>query len=372
MASLANVTQEKIIETLTRCDEIGVEAFLVASGYADSVRYQIRHGGRRYPSKAILGVAAGLRARDFFGGVAQTVPTLRRLGFQIREGRKVVKNVGLTEILKRIPSHARREFPSLPFEPAAYFASGSNRPGEIRGLASVGQDIGVAVPHLNEEAIRELENLAGSDLQVFVDSGAFSEVEWTPEGFRTVSEITDRDWAKILALYLRLAKSLGSQVWVVAPDRVGDQIETLRRLRQWAPELQEIARNGARVLCPVQKGVLGQSTFFGFALSSTGIDMIPALPCKKAATTVEECARFCEEVRPAHVHLLGLGVRNRNAPAFIDSVGSSSVSLDSNWICANVGRKPRRRLYTRARDIAKSLVSSPPLVAELAMLISFS
>ena len=64
-----------------------------------------------------------------------------------------------------------------------YFASGSNHAGEIQALDSVDHSIGVTAPKLNEAAIQAVE--ASTDVPVFLDSGAFGEVEF-PAGVPTV------------------------------------------------------------------------------------------------------------------------------------------------------------------------------------------
>lgn len=185
-AELATVDRAAVLEAIRECDRVGMHAFLETHGYRPSLRYQLRHKGRSYPSKAVLGVAAGLESSEFFGGAAVVVRHLLRLGFQVREGRRVVTELGLLELARAERGGGPDVFglPELPAEPAAWFASGSNRAGEIRGLGIVGQDVGVAAPEILGRAPAEaaLLELAGSDVQVFVDSGAFSEVEFTAQG----------------------------------------------------------------------------------------------------------------------------------------------------------------------------------------------
>lgn len=363
------ISRHDVLAALGDCDREGKAAFLAARGYGDSLRYHLRHNGRSYPSKAILGAAAGLDSADFFGGARETVSLLKRLGFEVRNASSgaVVDRDGLEEIRVHMVDAGFDDpapmWPELPVEPSAYFASGTNRPAEIAALGKVGADVGVAAPEISAEGERELLELAGSDVLVFVDSGAFSEVRFDAElgGFRVVKEITDADWRDRLALYRRLAERLGSQLYCVAPDQVGSQEVTIERLTRYAGQIRELAELGARIMVAVQKGALSQAAFAERVDAVLGFSTwIPALPCKKAATTPAEVAAFVAERRPAHVHLLGLGVRNARirdylAP-FADS--SSSVSLDSCWIAANVGREKRRdgsirpRRYTLARDVA--------------------
>jgi len=143
------VTRARVLEVLAECDELGAADFLQQHGYRDAVRFHLRHDGRSYPSKAVLGVAAGLDASEFFGGARGTVAHLGRLGFYVR-------NSATGEIVDPTLEGLRRDliaagldvaesaWPEPAVTPAAYFLSGSNRPAEIRGLGIAGADVGVA------------------------------------------------------------------------------------------------------------------------------------------------------------------------------------------------------------------------------------
>lgn len=258
------------------------------------------------------------------------------------------------------------------------FASGSNRPADIRGFASIGHAIGVTASELSENAIREIEALAGTGIAVFVDSGAFSEIEFTSEGPCVVRPINELGWNERFALYARLARALGSQVYLVAPDRIGDQEHTLSLLTQRARELASLAALGAVVLVPIQKGLLSQADFFAAVSEVLSFPFTPAIPSKKNATTMVELEAFVRDVHPASIHLLGLGPNNVKASRALGIIETMSpgcrVSLDANKIAANVGRKPLRRL-TAARDRAAQLIASGVSgflsVQELGILLAF-
>jgi hypothetical protein len=378
-----SASREDILAAIALCDELGQSAFLELHGYRDSVRYHLRHDGRSYPSKAILGVALDLKSADFFGGARETVRMLGELGFHVRNSStgEMVDELGLeairTAMIKAGFDDPAPAWPTLPVAPSAYFASGSNRPGEIAALGKIGADIGVAAPELSEAAIVELEKLAGSDVLVFIDSGAFSEVRFTDAGVEVVKPITDAEWVKRLELYKRLARTLGPSLYCVAPDQVGNQTVTLERLRRYRADLFELRELGARVLVPIQKGKLSQHWFAIKVSQILGTEgWLPAIPCKKAATSPAELREFLETSGPYnHIHLLGLGITNPKvneylAP-FVDlprepwpATRGTSVSLDSCWIAANVGRNQRKdgsvrvRRYTKARDIAARVLKA--------------
>jgi len=362
------VTRQDVLAACAAYDEMGKDEFLAARGYSDAVRYHLRLDGRSYPSKAILGVAAGLTSKEFFGGAAHTVAQLGQLGFHVRNSETgEIVDPGLEALRKRVLAEGlnvgEAAWPNPAVQPTAYFASGSNQPGEIRGLARAGADIGVAVPHLSENSLLELEAVKGSEVQVFVDSGAFSEVKFGPEGCTVVKPMGDDAWQNVLGLYERLAAALGSQLYIVAPDRVGCQQTSLERLERYADRVRALRATGVNILVPVQKGELTQVEFAAAVDEVLGFsDWLPALPCKKAATTAAEVAAFVEGRNPEHVHLLGLGIRSRQLAAYLAPFASSrsSVSLDSCWITANVGLTngpgggPRR--LTKAREVAKKVL----------------
>lgn len=178
-------------------------------------------------------------------------------------------------------TRTRKNTNPLAADGVTYFASGSNHAGEIAGWASIGAPIGVAVNELNEAAIQALEATAGS-VPVFVDSGAFSEVAFTPVP-TVVKPISPAEWDVRLALYLRLAKVLGAALTVVAPDQVAFPGETLGRLSKYRKQVQAIAKAGAKVLVPLQGS--DKVKFWKqakMALNMTERDgLVPALPCKK-------------------------------------------------------------------------------------------
>ena len=372
---------------MAKFDELGRSEFLGLFGFGKSTRYTIRYMGRSYDSKAILGVASGMTAREFSAGAAHTVRVLTRLGFTVRDGTPSAVPAEIRELVAaELGAYPFKEWTAGKVDPAAYFASGCNTAANISAFAAIGHDVGVAYPELRKAGIEALEAVAGSDVQVFVDSGAFSEVEFnaphkcsaksskcksskclgagnfphpTEERFSfvTVKPLSDDYFAELVGTYRRLAVALDRQVHVVAPDKVGDQVETLRRLSVFAEELRELETLGARVLVPVQKGELSQADFWQACLDVLGAgNWIPALPCKKAATTRDEAVAFAAAVKPRAIHLLGLGARNRSAAKFFDGIAAASpgvlIQCDSCLLAAHCNSDRR---YGVARGIGKAL-----------------
>jgi hypothetical protein len=197
----------------------------------------------------------------------------------------------------------------------------------------------VAVSRIREEAIRELLH---SECQVFADSGAFSEVEIGPEGIRIVAPISDLEWRRRIAIYMRLAAALGPKVSVVAPDRVANQQTTLARLSCYRAEMAEVAALGAEVLIPVQNGSLSPVEFYRKAIETSQLDLVPAMPMKKAASSFEDVLAFVQAVRPKRLHLLGMGYEREAARRFVAVLQAVApeleISMDSNRLRAVTGQ----------------------------------
>jgi hypothetical protein len=249
--------------------------------------------------------------------------------------------------------------PGLPLDPAAYFASGCQR-GEVRGFAAIGHDVGVEAGRCNADVEAELGELAGTDIQAFIDSGAYGEFTAKLRG-----ESAPVNWPRVIALYKRVGAVLGDQLHVVAPDCIGDQIETMRRLEEYADDMRELDAMGVRILMPVQRGALSQAEFFALTVEVLGFEPTPAIPCKAAATSVQEVADFVREIQPATVHMLGLGPRRHEAPAYLEAVASAcdwtEVTMDSCLSAAHAGKTngpgggPRR--LTAAAQIVNELAA---------------
>lgn len=219
------------------------------------------------------------------------------------------------------------------------FASGVNEAREIRGFSLARIPVGFSAGHVREEA---KEELLRSDLPLFADSGAFSEVAVTPDGLRVVYPISHQQWIDRLSLYQCLAERHGNKLSLVVPDRVGDQDYTLGLLMQYGAQLRRLAATGARLLVPLQRGALTRKAFYVQACELVGVSLNPALPMKKAGMTHAQVLEFVAEVRPAHVHLLGLGYQRARTKQLVRRLlarsGEITVSLDSNRLRAVVGK----------------------------------
>jgi len=222
-----------------------------------------------------------------------------------------------------------------------YYASGANHPGEIMGYWYAGQPMGVSALELGPRAIDLLVKLPVVPL--FVDSGAFSELDRTTGAFTPMSDAT---WERVLSVYDRLAEREAPTA-LVAPDAVGNQELTLARMREYAPRVQALADKGVEVLVPLQAGELDLGRFWVECQAALGLsdeDLVPAIPSNKKAAPPRQVQAFIQEHQPPRVHLLGLGPKTRTKAgrALLEAIPAISpdtqISLDSNFLQAKLGR----------------------------------
>lgn len=238
-----------------------------------------------------------------------------------------------------------------------YFASGATREPDVLGFADINHPVGVVVSELNAGSVSALLSLAGSDLKIFIDSGAFSEVQIKNKVIKVVRPITEADWRERLAAYRDLAYDLGPQLHVVAPDMVGNQYLTLVRLKRHLEELRQISELKATILVPLQRGDMSQAEMhYIVAEMMEGIDWMPALPCKKAATSAEEILTYCATVKPERVHLLGAGPKSDVVLEVLSTIrATSAVQMDSCLIRSTSGWTNGRNNGPRVLTIAQAI-----------------
>ena len=89
MATFSSVTPQHILQAIAEYDDRGGDAFLGLYGFGPSTGYWLVHEGRRYDSKAVLGVAHKYAtgrvapAEEFSGGEQGAAAVLRKRGFVV-------------------------------------------------------------------------------------------------------------------------------------------------------------------------------------------------------------------------------------------------------------------------------------------------
>lgn len=238
-----------------------------------------------------------------------------------------------------------------PALPPIYFVSGASAPADIRGLARFSVPLGVSLTELSKVALKVLcDHWQMPLLRIFVDSGAFSEIDRTGA---VVRPIDDAAWVKRVTIMHTLAAvfgppaplgDFGPRIWVVAPDKVGDQPETLRRLALHATAMRACLALGARVVVPIQRGAMTAAEFDVACCEALGSEVFTrGIPGNKIAMPPEELEGFLRARRPVSLHLLGVGPRGDSYEPLTGLVrrvlGDVELTCDSNALAASAGRK---------------------------------
>jgi hypothetical protein len=93
MVTWDRVTRDDVLRAMKEYDRLGPEQFFSKHGFAPTTTYELVWEKRRYPPKAVLGVAyefatgKQLGSGDFEGGKSGAVRILGHLGFDIQPRR---------------------------------------------------------------------------------------------------------------------------------------------------------------------------------------------------------------------------------------------------------------------------------------------
>jgi len=81
---------------------------------------------------------------------------------------------------------------------------------------------------------------------------------------------------------------------------------------------------------------------------------VTAIPMRQGATPVNELYACVKKVKPAQVHLLGIGPKNRRLPGVLSEISRLSpktrVSIDANLHRAKVGRDPYAGILASSKE----------------------
>jgi hypothetical protein len=94
MVAWARVTRGDVLRAVEEYDRLGAQRFFSDHGFGPAKSYELVVGDRRYPSKAILGVAYELAtgqrlgSGDFEGGKGGAADVLGKLGFEVEPTRR--------------------------------------------------------------------------------------------------------------------------------------------------------------------------------------------------------------------------------------------------------------------------------------------
>jgi hypothetical protein len=97
MVAWDRVDHDHVLQAIKEYDGLGPERFFSEHGFAPTTTYELAWENRRYPPKAILGVAyefatgRRLASGDFEGGKSGAVKVLGQLGFTVQQKRPPAK-----------------------------------------------------------------------------------------------------------------------------------------------------------------------------------------------------------------------------------------------------------------------------------------
>lgn len=224
----------------------------------------------------------------------------------------------------------------------------------------LGRPVGVAVDRLHGLALAQLDRNHG--VPVFVDSGAFSEVD---ADMNVVAPIGEAEWSRRLDVYERIAKAQGSDAYLVMPDRVGDAAYSLSLLRRYRDRIDRLASMGAQIIVPLQDTRDLAAAHDAVSAILGREDWIPGIPSMKGATEPAALHAYLGTHRPEVVHLLGMGPRSKGWPTRREILEAAGVDaqLDSVVVRSMAGRTRgpggTPSAYTQARiDAAERLADT--------------
>jgi len=211
------------------------------------------------------------------------------------------------------------------------FYSGMSSSSDLLGAIDAGVDIGVVAGRLSGfPAIWLLMRHLDRGSAVFIDSGAFGER----------ASGTEPDWESVLSVYERLAHLADDsleRLYVVAPDKVGDQAGSLGRLRRYGERVRNMIDAGVQVIVPYQVGALSGADLHRAVqeiLSSNRF--IVGVPANRDAMPAE-MLRTIEH--PAY-HILGRVQKNAAQAERLAAIAIASpnavLTADAAWILSRM------------------------------------
>lgn len=208
------------------------------------------------------------------------------------------------------------------------FRSGMSRANDFRGARDARVPIGVVVGELTTtQMLMSLPRYLESGVPVFADSGAFSCAESDEH----------MDWSNVMRRYLTIAEMTAAthtgNLYLVAPDVVGDQAATLALLTAWAPQIRQLVALGCQLIIPLQTGKLPAQQLLDEAcriLDTTRL--VAGIPSNRAAMSIDECA----SLRHHAFHILGRVQPDDDQMARCDALlranPSAIITADANWL----------------------------------------
>ncbi len=206
------------------------------------------------------------------------------------------------------------------------FRSGMSAKSDLRGAIEAKVPLGVVAGLLTTAAmVLVIPRYLDEGGAVFVDSGAFAEKDSGIEP----------NWRDILFRYDTLANLADrhDRLYLVAPDKVGDQAESIRRLTRYRDRVIALAKQGCQIIVPIQRGELPANEMLNVVRDILGgTPFIAGIPSNKDALPIEECAAM----RHHAFHILGRVEMNDDQAARIAALRmlspAATITADATWL----------------------------------------
>ena len=181
-----------------------------------------------------------------------------------------------------------------------HFFSGVGRLAHFQGAFETGAGIGIVITGTSKNVLNRAANATATNL-VFVDSGAFT----------AFTKGIKMDWDDVMRRYLELAKASSNphNLFLVAPDVIGDGIATIEYQIAYMEKLQTLAGYGANIIFPMQRGASldEMKDMWSIINREMRARAVVGIPSNKRAWEAAEAAEIIAPLRPVRVHLLGIG-----------------------------------------------------------------
>lgn len=212
------------------------------------------------------------------------------------------------------------------------FPSGMSRVNDFSGARDASVPIGVVAGELTvAQLLMTIPRALDAGIPVFVDTGAFS-------AFQTQAAI---DWPEIFRRYDVMADLTQAtrNLYLVAPDVVGNQDATLRILTEWQVRVHSLIKRGCRIIVPLQAGSMSARQMHITVRRILLTDQfIVGIPSNRAALSIDECATLKHHA----FHILGRVQNNDDQFARIAALRVANpeaiISADANWIRSRLAK----------------------------------
>lgn len=211
------------------------------------------------------------------------------------------------------------------------FNSGASAYYDALGLAKAGKGIGVVATEVPPRTIALLRLHLRNGGKVFVDSGAFQSFM---QGIRKgVSSPVDFDavFGVYEAILHELDHESAARLFLVMPDKIGDQAGTLSLLASYRSRIHSFLKRGAEIVVAVQRGELAVTDALKETVAVLGTTNFRlGIPSNAEALPDDEL----RSIRWPRFHLLGKAAMDKRMLSRLDCLTEGNpfadISCDAN------------------------------------------